>query len=505
MTALDVLDAAGLRSWSNAALAELGQARAEIDALNVFPVPDGDTGTNLYLTLEAGTAALDEDSAVGVDLAACMHLLAHGTLLGARGNSGVILSQLMRGFEEVFADPSSAHPGSADAATLAAALRRASDLAYAAVAKPVEGTMLTVARAAAEAVRGLPFGDGVTLEDVVLKAAEAAREALRRTPEQLESLRRAGVVDAGGRGVVVVLDALAQVVTGRQYVSAPADQATVAATPPMLAEDDGAEAGPEFEVMYLLDADESAVTQMRAELEPLGDSLLVIGGGDLWNVHVHVDDVGAAIEAGIRAGRPHRVRVTHFGSQVARQRAGRAVGGRAVIAAAAGEGLAMLFEAAGAQVVLSRPGHRASTGDLLAAIQAAHAEEVVLLPESKDTRMVADAAAEKARGDGIRVAVLPTVASVQVLSALAVHDPGSRFEDDVVAMTGAARATRHGGVTVASREALTSAGICRPGDVLGVLEGDIKLIGHDVSDMAQDVVDRLLGTGRRARDPVAGG
>jgi DAK2 domain fusion protein YloV len=343
-------------------------------------------------------------------------------------------------------------------------------------------------------VRDLAFGDGVTLEDVVVKAADAAREALRRTPEQLDSLRRAGVVDAGGRGVVVVLDALVQVVTGRHRVAAPDEPGAVASRPTLLTEDDS-EGGPEFEVMYLLDAEESAVSQMRAELEPLGDSLLVIGGGDLWNVHVHVDDVGAAIEAGIRAGRPHRVRVTHFGSQVARQRVGRTVGGRAVIAAAAGEGLALLFEAAGAHVVRSRPGRRASTGDLLAAVQAAHADEVVLLPESKDTRTVADAAAEKARGDGIRVAVLPTVASVQVLSALAVHDPSSRFEDDVVAMTGAARATRHGAVTRASKEALTSAGICRPGDVLGILEGDIKLIGDDVSEMACEVVDRLLGTG----------
>jgi DAK2 domain fusion protein YloV len=479
------LDADAVRACCRETLAALGRAREEIDALNVYPVPDGDTGTNLYLTVESALEEVEARPDDG-DLLRTLRAATHGALLGARGNSGVILSQLMRGASEVLVTASHEPVAQRTRSALAAA----AEAAYAAVAHPVEGTILTVARAAAEAAAVEPSEDFAT---VLKAAASGAAEALRHTPEQLEPLRRAGVVDAGGRGLVVVLDALVATVTGDRPMSL---RAPVALPQPQVADVERRRAGgPAFEVMYLLEARPDAVDRLRAELEPLGDSLLVVGGDGLFNVHVHVDDAGAAVEAGVRAGRPYRIAITHFGDQVTAGDEATSDRTRAVIALAPGEGLALLAAEAGARVVHGAPTRRPATRDVLEAIQGAHAREIVVLPNDSDTLPVAEAAAEYARSAGLRVAVIPSRASVQVLAALAVHDPGRHFEDDVVAMTAAARATRHGEVTTAVREALTSAGVCRPGDVLGLLDGDVVMIGADVRAVATDLLDRMLAAG----------
>ncbi len=248
--------------------------------------------------------------------------------------------------------------------------------------------------------------------------------------------------------------------------------------------------------MYLLDAGDRQILELRTRLALLGDSLVVVGGDGLWNVHVHVDDVGAAIEAGIQAGHPHRVRVTHFADQVSRQAAhrGRVGGGRGVVAFAAGPGLADLFSESGA-VVVERAGPRCSTGEILQAIRSTRSEEVIVLPNDADTIAVAEVAARTAREEGIRAAVIPTRAQVQGLAAVAVRQPGRSFDDDVVAMTTAASHTRHGAVTVAVRDAMTMAGPCRVGDTLGIVEGDFALVGGTLGDAAVDVVERLLAGG----------
>ncbi len=490
MAAEPVLDAQLVLHWCQAALAALAEAREEIDALNVYPVPDGDTGTNMYLTLESATAAAEgaggdaSTSAPGPVLNA----IARGALLGARGNSGVILAQMLRAVAEVLgrADASRSEP-----ATLAAALTRAADAAYAAVGDPVEGTILTVARAAAQAATACASSPDATLGEVALAAARAAREALQRTPDQLEILHRAGVVDAGGRGLAAVLDAFDTVLTGRQP---PAYPRMIPIEPVLAAESEDATAGqsPAYEVMYLLDASENTIPQLRAALEPMGDSLIVVGGDPLWNVHVHVDDAGAAIEAGMAAGRPHRIRITYLAGPAARHAA--RDGTRAVVAYAAGDGLSALFESAGINVVQTKVG-RPSTAEILTAIRACGAVEVVVLPNAHDGIAVAEAAAAEARAEGIRVAVIPTRAQMQGIAAAAVHEPALSFDADVVAMTSAAGHTRHGAVTVAVREAVTSAGVCRAGDVLGVVEGDFVVIGDELGAVAVEVVERMLAAG----------
>ncbi len=487
------LETAVLQRFAHLAADALGEVRAAIDDLNVYPVPDGDTGTNLYLTMVAARDALDQGGRPSD--------FARGALLGARGNSGVILAEMLGAFTRNATLE-------LHAAELAAAMRAASEASYAAVGTPVEGTILTVGRAAADAAEEAVAQGGTTTQ-VIVAAAAAAHAALARTPEQLAILRDAGVVDAGATGLCVVLDAAAETLTGKPAepgVSVgragslrPGSGRKLPARP---TETPGSANAPSFEVMYLLDADDASIPTLRAALAPLGDSLVVVGGEGLWNVHVHVDDVGAAIEAGIDAGRPHRVKVTHFASQIAGREATRV--GRAVIAVAAGPGLRSLFEAAGATVVDGGPGRGASAGELLAAVDATGAREVAVLPNHGDSMRAAELAARMADERGVRLRVIPTLAQVQGIAALAVHDADRAFEQDVLEMTAAAAATRRGAVTVAAKEAMTSAGHCQAGDALGVIDGDFAIIGSDLGEVAREVVGRLLAGGGELVTLVSG-
>jgi DAK2 domain fusion protein YloV len=474
------------------ATSALADAREEIDALNVYPVPDGDTGTNMFLTVSAGRDALlaaTADPEVGLETA--LAALARGALLGARGNSGVILSQMLGALAERMV---LAGPDDKASQVIAEALREATDASYTAVGTPVEGTILTVARAASDAA--LLAAPDKRLGQTISAAAEAARIALARTPEQLRVLADAGVVDAGGRGLSVIFDAAETALTGRRRV----DSGTglgVRNIPVPLPSNDLSPDGPAYEVMYLLDAEDEKIPELRRALAGLGDSLVVVGGHGLWNVHVHVDDVGAALEAGIEAGRPHRVAVTHFAEQItdARQKITTRKG-RKIVAVTAGPGLAALFREAGAVVVPGGPGQRPSTGMLLDAIEACGAAEVVVLPNDPDSVRTAEIAARTAEESGeVRVAVIPSHAQVQGLAAVAVHEPGRSFDQDVLHMTATASHARHGAVTVAARQAITMAGPCEPGDILGVIEGDFAVVGSDLYDVAVDVVDRLVGGG----------
>jgi DAK2 domain fusion protein YloV len=477
----------------------LAGAREEIDALNVYPVPDGDTGTNMYLTMAAARDAVQEKGVTTRD--DVFSVFTRGALLGARGNSGVILSEMLRAIVGRIAE---ARPEERNAAVMVDALRRATEASYAAVGTPVEGTMLSVCRAAADAAAELLEHDpDVRSRDVLTTSAKAAREALARTPEQLQTLRDAGVVDAGGRGVVVILDAAETALTGKR----PPPLEPGHRIPQPVVGRPGADlvvGGPAYEVMYLLDGPDDTIAGLRQTLAKLGDSLVVVGGEGLWNVHVHVDDVGAAIEAGIEAGRPHRVRVTHFAEQLA-AREPKPRRGRAIVAVAAGSGLAGLFEQAGAVVVRGGPGNRPSTGMLLEAIEQSGAHEVVVLPNDPDTVRAAQVAASTAETDhDVRVSVIPTTAQVQGLAALAVHEPGRTFDQDVLEMTATARHARQGAVTIATKQAITMAGPCEPGDVLGAIAGDFVVVGDNLTEVAREVLGRLLGGGGEMVTLVSG-
>ncbi|QEU91566.1 DAK2 domain-containing protein [Streptomyces kanamyceticus] len=517
------LDAVAVRAWSRLALDALGRAREEIDSINVYPVADGDTGTNLYLTVESASQAVDAvftgHEPSRPSLAETVRAMAHGALIGARGNSGTILSQLLRGMAQVIGGAEGEgdvleaeraggrEADHVDGRTLERALRRAAESAYQAVAHPVEGTVLTVATAAADAAAAAE-GD---CEAVARAAYEGARAALEATPGQLAVLGRAGVVDAGGRGLVAVLGALVGALAGETVAlrgaapkgaavsrSAASRSSGHARVEPVECDDlPMEEGGPAFEVIYLLEAEDTAVARLRSRLDRLGDSLVVVGGDGLWNVHVHVDDAGAAVEAGVEAGRPHRIRITHFGvgdahttAQPPRERAQ-----RAIVAVVPGEGLAGLYAEAGATTVPTRVGEPPASGELVDAIRRAHAREVVLLPNDAELRHTAAAAAAQARTEGVRVALIPTRSAVQGIAALAVHEPDRGFDEDVVAMTSAAGATRYGELSVAERQSWTMAGICQTGDVLGLIDGDVAVIGSEVARTAAGVLDRMLSAG----------
>jgi len=471
---LEVLDAAAVRRFAERAVTALARHRGEIDQLNVYPVPDGDTGTNMHLTMVSARDHLG-DPADDAGPGEAVGQLARGALLGARGNSGVILAQLLRGVADLIGDGSPA--------SVAAGLAEGAKAARAAVAHPVEGTILSVADAAAHGASDAALGGG-DLPAVVTAAFSSAADALALTPEQLPVLAAAGVVDAGGRGLVVILDALVAEVTGQEIDLAPAPAAVL----PEAAEPKREQYG--YEVQYLLDAEESAVERLRTALDGLGDSLVVVGGPQTWRVHIHVSDVGAAIEAGVRAGRPYQIGVTDLTQQVA----GRACldpDARGVVVVCAGDGLDDLFRSENAVTVAANP----STAEILAAVRRAAAGRVVVLPNDPNTQAVATAAAGEAYHEGVKVRVVPTRSPVQALAALAVRDPGRRFEDDVIAMAEAAGKCRYAEVTRASREALTVAGLCRPGDVIALVEGEVHLIGPDLTGLCRDLLDRLLGGG----------
>ena len=516
----DVLTAADARHWALLTRAALAARRTEIDALNVFPVPDGDTGTNLYLTFDAAidevVAAHEADGILGeATLVQECRSLRRAILLSARGNSGVIVSQLVGGLCDTVIERDAEV---VDALLLADAFARGAAAARACVAHPQDGTILTVADAgAAAAVEAAEAGG--SLADVCEAAVDAAQQALARTPDQLEALANAGVVDAGGAGCVLMLESFHRVVTGHW---SPSDEGLLSAGPALQRRDEWRQApdavfpqreapahlpghdpldvagerlgsGPAYEVMYLLaEATPEAVDTLRTTLDGLGDSLLVVGGPELWNVHVHVDDPGAAVEAGVAAGRPERIRITHFAAQVASREEPVPL---AVVACAAGPGIARVLEDAGAVAVPSGPGHRASAGQLLDAVHATGSRAVVLLPGDRDTLMAAEVAAQAASGEGVDVHVVPARTTVQALAALAVLDPARSVHANVVSMTGAAVSTRHGAVSVATKQALTWAGVCKPGDVLGVVDGDVAFLDTEIEGAAREVLSRLLSAG----------
>lgn len=471
---LDALDAAAVRRWAQVCVDGLAAHRVEIDRINVFPVADSDTGTNLLATMRSAVGALGPDTSSAPTTAA---QLARGALLGARGNSGLVLSQVLRGFAE-----SGVAERGFTGESLREALRRADELATASMSTPVSGTVLTVLHAAAEAARASADD---TLPAVALAAALAAAAALARTPAQLAVLAAAGVVDAGGRGLVVVLDGLVAVVTGTAVRSE-----EVAAAEP------GAVGGSvelhRYEVMYLLDGcGTDTLRTLRTALEHLGDCVVLAeDGSGTASVHVHCSDVGAAVEAGVVAGRPYRISVVQL--DAVPPRAGT---GRVLLVVVPDERTAALCAREGAAVLVSTPSAPVDAEAVLAVVVAAEAEQVTVLGNGCVAPGVLADVAVRARAQGRRVRVLSTASPVQGLAAIAVHDASRDDTDDAVAMAEAAGATRRGAVRVAEERGLTWVGECEPGDVLGLVDDDVVLVAPDQRGAATGLVDRMLGAG----------
>ena len=480
-----------------------------INRLNVYPVPDGDTGTNMALTLEAVVNELEALGEDGLEMAGVCKAVAHGSLMGARGNSGVILSQILRGMADAWKAKDSA--GAPD---VAIALVEASAAAEGAVMRPVPGTILTVAAETGEAAR-TRAESGSGLVELLDGAKAAAAEALARTPEQLPVLKQAGVVDAGGAGFVLLLDALLLVVAGRPLPAAdpasPAPAATAATGP--VADDRLAEPVPagdgdvedlRYEVMYMLEAPDGSIPAFKDVWAGVGDSIVVVGGDGMWNCHIHTDDIGAAVEAGIDAGRPRNIRVTDLMDQVEEERWVRdaATGvpqeeespwpapATAVVAVATGTGIRRIFRSLGVhQMVAGGQSMNPSTAQILEAVQAAPADEVVVLPNNGNIVPVAeqvDALTSK------RVRVVKTVGVAEGFAALLEYDPEADADNNESTMEAAATRVVAGEVTRAVRDSDSPAGPVAEGDWLGLSKQGIEVVQPTLAEATTALLEKLL-------------
>ncbi len=446
--------------------ADLADRREVLDDLNVFPVPDGDTGTNLVLTVRASLTALHQaGDASGAERS---REVVRGAVRGARGNSGVILSQVIRAVVERLAGHARI-----DATTYADALEDAAGLAYEAVAEPVEGTILTAIAAASRAARAAADA-GAGLVEASERTCEAVAEAVAATPEQLAVLRDAGVVDAGARGFEVVLAAVHGHLTGE---AAPVHLDT---PPPSERAADPACHGSlvhPFEVQYLLDASDEKAGEIRRALEALGDSVVVVAAGGLLNVHVHTDRIGPAIEVGLAHGRPSDLEVTHLGEQIA-SRATPAAAGIGVVAVLDGPGVRDLVEGSYVEVVPGGAGRLPSVADLLAAVDGLSARDVLLLPGHRNAVAAARQAVGEAAGRSLHVIESATTPPA-VLAALAVLEADGEVSEVVAAVTDAAAAVRAGEVVGATRAATTPIGPVEVGRPLAVVDGEVVAADAD--------------------------
>jgi DAK2 domain fusion protein YloV len=496
--------------------------QAFINRLNVYPVPDGDTGTNMALTLESvvqeiqrAASSDDPDGAdsesVGSEPAnpdsqemdAVAQAIAYGSLMGARGNSGVILSQILRGL----ADSVRGQVG-IEAAVMIDGLRRGASGAYAAVQTPVEGTILTVARAAADGAERR--GEECGLVEVLEAARQEAGEALARTPDLLPVLKSAGVVDSGGAGLLLLLDAFLHVADGRPLPTAPGlggDEVSAAGfdDPGLLGHQpgEGVEDGLRYEVMYLLEAPDEMIPAFRDVWAGIGESIVVVGGGGMWNCHIHTDDIGSAIEAALDAGRPRQIRVTDLFEQVEEERWVRNAAGTkaegeppeepvhcSVVAVCTGDGIRRIFRSLGVHhVVTGGQSMNPSTADLLEAIDAARSDQVVILPNNKNIVPVAEAAARQASKP---VRVIPTKGIQEGFAALLEYDPEGEADSNAELMAESACRVVAGEVTRAVRPSACDAGPIAEGDFLGISRDRIEVVAPTVAEAATGLLDVLI-------------
>ena len=474
MSDLDVL-----RELVGGASAALERSRQRFDDLNVYPVPDGDTGTNLALTVRGIVDALDRSGAR--DCAELARETTRAALMSARGNSGVILSQIVRGAADTL--------GSADAVdaqAIARAFRAASDEAYRAVRRPVEGTMLTVIRELAEeAERVQADGPEALLAAVVARG----EDAVERTREELDVLREAGVVDAGGAGLLELVRGISAVLSGEALPDAPAP----AALPVEAVHQEPSRY--RYCTLFVIEGDVVDRETLERELELLGDSLLVVGDATAVKVHVHTDDPGAAVSLGTKTGAIDGVEIADMHRQTGRreERLLQALPGSAacaVVAVVAGGGNRRLFESLGvARVVAGGQTMNPPTADLLAAVEAIGPREVVLLPNNSNVVMAAEQAARLASK---HVQVVPTRSIQAGLAAAVAFNPEQSAARNARAMREAADALVTAEIVVASRDATVDGVTVRRGEFLGRLEEAAVAAGPAFDDVARRVLERVL-------------
>tara|TARA_B100000929_G_scaffold95491_1_gene74910 strand:- start:16279 stop:17898 length:1620 start_codon:yes stop_codon:yes gene_type:complete len=497
--ALETLDSKNLANLMYCFRDALQDHKESLNSLNVYPVPDGDTGSNMAATLNSVVSEI-ESLEENLELENIVEAISHGSLMGARGNSGVIISQILRGF---VSEIKSASRKTVDANLFSEALNTAATAAYEAVGNPVEGTILTVVRETAEAAE-----KAVSEESDLLPVAEIAREAAKRsldsTPELLPVLARAGVVDAGGSGFLLMLDSLLHVLDDRPM---PEPEVVTVSVDALILDvhDETSNSGTRYEVMYFLEAPDDLISDFKKAWSGIGDSIVVVGGENIWNCHVHTNNIGAAVEAGISVGRPYDIRVTDLFEEVAENHHDHEIAdpvGCSVIAVANGDGIGEIFRSLGAtRIVNGGQSMNPSTADLLEAAEATASEHVIILPNNSNIVAVAEQVDSQTSKT---VRVVETHAVTEGFASLLGYDPEATSEKNQTGMSQASQMVESGEITTAVSESTSEIGEIKKGDFLGLQKGKVTVIAENIVEATNNLLKEMISDEHEIVTLVAG-
>ena len=485
--ALETLDSKNLANLMYCFRDALQDHKESLNSLNVYPVPDGDTGSNMVATLNSVVSEI-ESLEENPELENIIEAISHGSLMGARGNSGVIVSQILRGFVSKI---KFASRKTIDANLFSEALSAASSAAYEAVGNPVEGTILTVVRETAEAAEKAASEESDLLP-VAEIAREAAKHSLDSTPELLPVLARAGVVDAGGSGFLLMMDSLLHVIDDRPM---PEPEVVTVSVDSLILDvhDETSNSGTRYEVMYFLEAPDDLIPDFKKAWSEIGDSIVVVGGENIWNCHVHTNNIGAAVEAGISVGKPYEIRVTDLFEEVAENQHDHDVAdpvGCSVIAVANGDGIGEIFRSLGAtRIVKGGQSMNQSTADLLKAAETTASEHVIILPNNSNIVAVAEQV-DLQTSKTVRVVGTHTV--TEGFASLLGYDPEATSDKNQTGMSQASQMVESGEITTAVRESTTEIGEIKKGDFLGLQKGKVTVIAETIVEATKNLLKEMI-------------
>ena len=483
----ETLDAKNLASLMYCFRDSLQEHKESLNSLNVYPVPDGDTGSNMAATLNSVVSEI-ESLEENLELENIIDAISHGSLMGARGNSGVIISQILRGFVSKIKNASRK---TIDANLFSEALSEAASAAYEAVGNPVEGTILTVVRETAEAAEKAA-SEKLSLLPLAEIAREAAKRSLDSTPELLPVLARAGVVDAGGSGFLLMLDSLLHIIDDRPM---PEPEVVTASLDSLILDvhDETSNSGTRYEVMYFLDAPDDLIPDFKKAWSEIGDSIVVVGGENIWNCHVHTNNIGAAVEAGISIGKPYEIRVTDLFEEIAGNYHDHDIAdpvGCSVIAVANGDGIGEIFRSLGAtRIVNGGQSMNPSTADLLEAAEATASEHVIILPNNSNIVAVAEQV-DSQTSKTVRVVGTHTV--TEGFASLLGYDPEATSEKNQTGMLQASQMVESGEITTAVRNSTSEIGEIKKGNFLGLQKGKVTVVAETIVEATNNLLKEMI-------------
>ncbi len=483
----ETLDAKNLASLMYCFRDSLQEHKESLNSLNVYPVPDGDTGSNMAATLNSVVSEI-ESLEENLELENIIDAISHGSLMGARGNSGVIISQILRGFVSKIKNASRK---TIDANLFSEALSEAASAAYEAVGNPVEGTILTVVRETAEAAEKAA-SEKLSLLPLAEIAREAAKRSLDSTPELLPVLARAGVVDAGGSGFLLMLDSLLHIIDDRPM---PEPEVVTASVDSLILDvhDETSNSGTRYEVMYFLDAPDDLIPDFKKAWSEIGDSIVVVGGENIWNCHVHTNNIGAAVEAGISIGKPYEIRVTDLFEEIAGNYHDHDIAdpvGCSVIAVANGDGIGEIFRSLGAtRIVNGGQSMNPSTADLLEAAEATASEHVIILPNNSNIVAVAEQV-DSQTSKTVRVVGTHTV--TEGFASLLGYDPEATSDKNQTGMLQASQMVESGEITTAVRNSTSEIGEIKKGNFLGLQKGKVTVVAETIVEATNNLLKEMI-------------